>query len=97
MTAEELAESARRASAPPPGLNMAQRALWLAAAGDWHGAHDLCQDIPDPTGAWIHAHLHRQEGDLGNARYWYERASRPFPRGVSIEDEWLELARALRG
>ena len=57
-----------------------QAALDALAQGDWQGAHDIAQDDPSPEGAWMHAHLHRLEGDEGNAAYWYRRAGRdPFP------------------
>ena len=93
MTVDELDRSARNEEAPPEGLSTALRALWLARAGRWHDAHDLCQDIADPDGAWIHAHLHREEGDLGNAGYWYNRARRPAPSSsTTIDEEWRALA-----
>ena len=98
MTVDELDESARRDDAPPAGLSPALRSLWLARAGRWHDAHDLCQDVPDPDGAWIHAHLHREEGDLGNAGYWYRRARREAPsQAVSIDEEWRQLAEHFGG
>lgn len=93
MTADELDRSARTDDAPPPGLSDELRSLWLARAGRWHEAHDLCSTIPDPQGAWIHAHLHREECDRGNAAYWYRRAGRPAPsRATTIDAEWRELA-----
>ena len=96
MTTDDLARSAANDPEPPAGLSTAARALWFARAGRWHESHDLCQDIPDPDGAWIHAMLHREEGDLGNAGYWYSRASRSAPPATtSIEDEWTAIANAL--
>ena len=96
MDAESLARSAATDSAPPAALSAELHVLWLARAGKWDAAHDQCQDLPDPAGAWIHAWLHREEGDLGNAAYWYSRARKPVPaKGLSLEDEWLEIARAL--
>ena len=96
MTAADLARSARSDAAPPAGLSAAQRVLWLARAGRWDQAHDACQNLPDPAGAWIHAWLHRDEGDLGNAAYWYARAKQPVPpRGLSLDEEWLAIATAL--
>ena len=95
MTAEDLAASARSDSTPPPGLTPSAETLWLARAGRWDDAHDRCQNLPDPDGAWIHAHLHRQEGDLGNASYWYARAGRATPPSVSIAEEWIEIAGTL--
>ena len=65
MTAAELAQSAQNDDEVPVGISIAQKALWLAKAGRWDDSHDLCEDEPDPAGAWIHAYLHREEGDLG--------------------------------
>lgn len=96
MTVAALASSAQQDSSPPAGLDVAAQSLWLAKAGRWHDSHDLCQDVPDPTGAWIHAYLHREEGDLGNAAYWYSRANRSAPAStVTLEDEWTEIATAV--
>jgi hypothetical protein len=68
------------------GRRSATRALSLVAAGDWDGAHRLVQDDPSPEAAWVHAHLHRVEGDLPNAGYWYRRAGKPEATN-SLEDE----------
>ena len=96
MDPASLAESARNDASPPSGLTEVQRVLWLARAGRWEEAHDTCQDLPDPAGAWIHAWLHREEGDFGNAAYWYSRAGKPVPaRASSLEEEWHDIARAL--
>lgn len=96
MTAAELAQSAESDSKPPEGLSLAQKALWLAKADRWDASHDLCQDIPDPAGAWIHAYLHRVEGDLGNASYWYHRARKDVPpSSVTLDEEWGQIASAL--
>lgn len=96
MTAVELAQSAQNDSEPPAGLSPGQQALWLAKAGRWHDSHDLCQDVPDPQGAWIHAYLHREEGDLGNASYWYHRAGKEMPAsGVTLDEEWGQIAAAI--
>lgn len=96
MTAAELAASAESDASPPPDLSPAAQALWLAKAGRWDDSHDLCQDVPDPAGAWIHAYLHREEGDLGNAAYWYARAGRSAPpSGTSLAEEWRAIAGAL--
>lgn len=72
------------------------RALWHDATGDWEGAHNLAQGVDSADGAWVHAYLHRKEGDVDNARYWYGRAGRPAVSG-GLEDEWREIARALLG
>lgn len=96
MTASDLARSAATDSAPPVGISLEARALWLAKAGQWDAAHDLCQEIEGSTGAWIHAYLHREEGDLSNAAYWYSCAGKPTPAAqTTLEDEWLELAMEL--
>ena len=79
---------------PPPGLSPALQALWHDAKGDWDRAHELAQQGDEKAGAWVHAYLHRKEGDEGNARYWYARAGRPFPP-LSLEGEWSEIATAL--
>lgn len=96
MTAADLARSAATDPQPPAGVSSTLRALWYAKAGKWDAAHDLCQEIPGFAGSWIHAWLHREEGDLGNAAYWYSRAGKPVPsRNLSLADEWMEIARAL--
>lgn len=98
MTAAELAHSAATDPEPPAGLTAAVRALWFAKAGRWDAAHDLCQKVPASAGSWIHAYLHREEGDECNARYWYSRAGRSMvPQSVSLAQEWLEIAGALLG
>lgn len=79
---------------PPADLTLAQAALWHAKKGDWEVAHQCAQDHAGWEGAWVHAYLHRWEGDEGNASYWYRRAGRPASRG-SLEDEWRELFLAL--
>lgn len=96
MDADMLASSAAKDVQPPAGITATARVLWLAKACRWDEAHDLCQDLPDPDGAWIHAWLHREEGDYGNACYWYGRAGKPaVSRGASLENEWFEIAREL--
>jgi len=96
VTADDLARSALSGSEPPARLDAIARTLWFAKAGRWDEAHDLCQDLPDPAGAWVHAWLHREEGDLGNAAYWYSRANQPVPaKNLSLADEWDQIARAL--
>lgn len=98
MNAKDLAQSAANDSQPPSGLSVEAKALWHARAGKWDAAHDLCQEVPGKAGSWIHAWLHREEGDLGNASYWYSRASREMPpQTVSLEDEWMGIATELLG
>ena len=98
MDAAELARSAANDDSPPDGLNPVELALWHARAGNWDLAHDFCQEIPGEAGSWVHAHLHREEGDPSNAAYWYARAGRPVPAShVSIADEWEQIAAELVG
>ena len=70
------------------------KALSLAASGDWDGAHKLVQDDPSPEAAWVHAHLHRVEGDLSNAGYWYRRAGKPVATG-DLDEERQAIEKAL--
>jgi hypothetical protein len=79
---------------PPAGVSLLLQALWQEAKGDWDTAHGLAQQQNDREGAWVHAYLHRQEGDLPNAGYWYSRASRPVSK-ASLEQEWEEIVTAL--
>lgn len=83
-----------KAAEPPNGLPAPLVALWNDAKGDWDGAHRVAQDIESNDGAWIHAYLHRKEGDASNAAYWYHRAGKPVARG-SLEEEWEAIATAL--
>jgi hypothetical protein len=66
------------------------RALWLDAKGDWVAAHDEIQDLPDRNSAWIHAYLHRKEGDIFNADYWYRRAGKTRPKS-GLTEEWEDI------
>lgn len=69
-------------------------ALLLESAGDWTSAHRIAQNDPSSDGSWVHAYLHRVEGDLGNASYWYRNAGQPVP-GISLDEEWEYIALAL--
>ncbi len=80
--------------APPPGLTPALGALWQDGKGDWSGAHARLKDQNDAESAWVHAYLHRKEGDMGNAGYWYRRAGQPMFTGT-LADEWRHIAGAL--
>lgn len=80
--------------APPGGLSGAAQALWWDAKGDWEKAHHCAQEQDDEFGAWVHAYLHRKEGDTANAGYWYRRAARPATT-VALDSEWMEIVRAL--
>jgi hypothetical protein len=79
---------------PPPAVTPMLRAVWQGLRGEWDQAHVLAQAQDDEQGAWVHAWLHRIEGDLGNAEYWYRRARRPARRD-NTRDEGLEIAQSL--
>jgi hypothetical protein len=81
---------------PAPSLAPPLAALWWAAKGDWDAAHKIVQDEDTREAAWVHAYLHRVEGDLGNAGYWYRRAGKVVATG-SLEAEWEAIASALLG
>lgn len=80
----------------PAGLAAPLQALWHDARGEWDRAHGCVQDDGSGDGAWVHAYLHRKEGDAGNAGYWYARARRPAVGDVvTLDAEWAEIARVL--
>jgi hypothetical protein len=77
--------------APPAGLADTLQSLWWDRKGDWDRAHTIAQAIPTVQGSAVHAYLHREEGVLWNADYWYRRAGRSRP-DIPLEDEWRRLA-----
>jgi hypothetical protein len=83
-------------AAPSAGLSAPVEALWWAAKGDWDRAHKLAQAAHNADGAWVHAYLHRVEGDLPNAHYWYGQAGRK-PSSDRLDAEWNAIAVALLG
>ncbi len=93
MTFEEFNKSLSLKD-PPDEFPVYLKALWYDANGDWENAHRTIQDISDDTAAWIHAYLHRKEGDIGNADYWYRRGERKRPT-VTLQEEWKDIATAL--
>jgi len=98
MSFAEFQQSIAGAGGPPKEAGPALLALWHDARGDWDRAHACAQEDAGRDGAWVHAYLHRKEGDLGNAGYWYARARRPVPaEGVTLDAEWAEIARAFLG
>lgn len=82
--------SSIESSMEPPNLRMELQALWWVKKGDWEKAHGLAQNAGTKEGDWIHAHLHRAEGDLGNATYWYARSGRPVSH-QSLKNEWMDI------
>ena len=87
-------KDALSSASPPAQLPATLLALWHDAKGNWDAAHKVAQDIDDGDGAWIHAYLHRKEGDPGNAAYWYRRAGKPVSAS-SLEAEWDQIAEDL--
>ena len=95
MTLAEFKQSQSKAH-PPTGLSAALTALWWAGKDDWDKAHKIVMDEGGKDCAWVHAYLHRVEGDLGNAGYWYRQAKKPVAKD-SLETEWERITSALLG
>ena len=93
MQLDDFVDSLSR-DKPDSQLPSLLQALWHEAHGDWGRAHELTQKLNSADAAWVHAYLHRREGDFSNARYWYRRAGRDEPN-VSLEQEWRGIAAAL--
>ena len=79
---------------PDARLSPPLAALWWAAKGDWDAAHKIVQDESDANSAWVHAYLHRVEGDLSNAGYWYRQAGKPVAKD-SLHAEWENIVTTL--
>ncbi len=93
MTLNDFRQSLA-ATEPPAELPLALAGLWWDAKGNWERAHGSAQQDEGVAGSWVHAYLHRKEGDQGNADYWYSRAGKAICRG-SLEAEWVHIATAL--
>lgn len=91
MTLEEFRSSISQ-FAPPKNISVILESLWHDAKGNWDKSHELIQDLPSKDAAWIHAYLHRKEGDKANAGYWYGRAGKSMPAN-SLDEEWLALVK----
>ena len=89
MTFEEFLESINN-DLPAPDLAETLTSLWWDKKGDWDRAHAIAQNIPSTRGSAVHAYLHREEGVLWNADYWYSRAGRSRP-DIPLEAEWQQL------
>ena len=87
-------KSSLSGAAPGLAISPSLASLWWAAKGDWTKAHEIVQDEEGVDAAWVHAYLHRAEGDLGNAGYWYRRADKPVASGA-VEAEWDRVVSAL--
>lgn len=81
-------------AAPPEGLPDDLKAMWYAGKENWDASHDIAQEIPTRTGDWIHAYLHRWEGDQWNAQYWYRRAGKEMPT-YDLQEEWRIIVETL--
>ena len=95
MTLEQFRATLAQKAAPQE-VSPALRAMWEDAKGNWNEAHSIAQEIEDQTGWWIHAYLHRKEGDLGNAAYWYRRAGQPTAHDT-LDEEWDRIVLSLLG
>lgn len=93
MTLQQFRDSLSR-DEPPRDLSAPLAGLWWDAKGDWVRAHESAGQDEGPAGSWVHAYLHRKEGDQSNARYWYGRADRP-PSQHPLDEEWAEITAAL--
>lgn len=93
MTPSEFKSSVANGQ-PPAGLAGPLEALWWAAKGDWEKAHTIVMNDDGADAAWVHAYLHRVEGDLPNAGYWYRQAKRETATGT-LEAEWAAMSAAL--
>jgi hypothetical protein len=95
MTVDEF-QQALGQNEPPGGIPPLLQALWWERRGDWERGHAIAQDETGPDAAWVHAYLHRREGDDGNARYWYRQAGR-MKSSAPLQQEWLEIVAELLG
>jgi hypothetical protein len=93
MTLDEFRASLSR-DEPPRQLNIALAALWWDAKGDWKQSHEVAGQDEGPAAAWVHAYLHRKEGDNSNAGYWYTRADKT-PSRAPLQQEWTEIVESL--
>ena len=93
MTFDDFKESLKHSS-PPEQVDAAIQALWYDAKGNWQTAHELTQQGESYPYSWVHAYLHRKEGDNNNASYWYSRAGKPYPT-ETLEAEWESIAQDL--
>ena len=91
----EVFQSALKGDSPPFSWSEPFKALWWDARGNWESAHEIAQELTTPWGSWMHAYLHRKEGDDWNSRYWHRQAGSVFPAGMTLEEERDMLVREL--
>ncbi len=87
-------KSTLTSSTLPDSMSASLQAMWYDGKGDWEKAHIIAQDLHNIEGSWVHAYLHRKEGDQGNAAYWYHRANQPVCK-TSLKEEWESIVSAL--
>ena len=93
MTFDQFKQSLSKSS-PPSDISKYLESLWYDAKGNWEQSHTIIQDINDNTASWIHAYLHRKEGDIWNADYWYNRAGKTRP-AITLEAEWEDIVKQM--
>lgn len=94
MTLSQLTQLMEQQEKCPDVLPRALQALWYDKQGDWHNAHEIIQNASDADSAWVHAYLHRKEGDLSNARHWYRRSGKPESK-ADLNQEWEQITQDL--
>ncbi|MCG6133687.1 MAG: hypothetical protein MET45_03340 [Nostoc sp. LLA-1] len=94
MNTQEFLRLIEKQRSCPQTLPKALQAMWYEKQGNWDKAHEIVQNASDADSAWVHAYLHRQEGDLSNARYWYKKSNLPEFLG-DINQEWEEITSCL--
>jgi len=93
MTFEEFNKSLSD-EVPPSGLTEELKGMWWDGKGNWQQSHETVQDLGSKAAAWVHAYLHRKEGDIWNADYWYSRAGKTRPK-VGLNEEWEQIVKEL--
>lgn len=93
MTVEEFKNTLPQ-ERPPEDVSQLVKALWYDAKGNWNQAHELAQSVNNQDGSWVHAYLHRVEGDNANASYWYSRARKSMPQ-MDLQEEWEHIVSEL--
>jgi hypothetical protein len=90
----EIFQQCLKDPVPPEGVSVCVLAMWFDGHGDWSKAHSIVDSLEDPVACWVHAYLHRKEGDTGNADYWYRKAGKKRP-DVPLQQEWETIVKAL--